>query len=228
MRESYPIIPIEEMGDLINKKKFYKARLKAEDFLIRTTKKDSHYDVTNADFWYLYGLTVRLTNHDDAVLSKIRKIMRICPNYSKIKDGDWLRDDATRAAYANKLELAQDLLIVVRDMHRDDSLRLTLVTSLEATVAYLSRQYDRANQLYRLAANIDWPSMAKSWHMNNHLMILKCLVADGCKSWQRQVHATIVLDNDDNIVRRIRVVIINTGGRFGNFVDDILVRVGLV
>lgn len=216
------------MEDLINKKKFYKARLKAEDFLAIRADKDGRYDVLNAKFWYLYGVTIRLTNHDDAILAEIRNNLRACPDYSSTMDGDWLRGDAFYAASHNDLDYARELMVIVHKTHQNDQLRLALDTTTDAKIEYQSRHYKKAAELYLLAINTERPLMAESWHINIHLQILKCLVADGCKSWQRQLHAAIVLDNDKNLSHRLRASIINNGGRFGNFIDDILIQIGLV
>lgn len=218
---------IRQMEELISKGKNWKAVRLAENL------KCEYSITTNADFWFEYGLAVRLTNRNEALLKEIRKRMRKCDNYNQTMDGDWLRDDILDAIRKHKVSIAKELLPELKELYRGDKNRLATATMVEGEIAYLCSDFGLACLLHLQAMNmwlnrwLNRNATNNQWYMNNQFHLLKAMVANHTNSTDRRQIANNVIDSDESHIRRLRGKLINSG-HLGNSLDDLLMRIRFV
>lgn len=113
---------------LVGQHKFWEARILAQ-------KLESTKCATDGNFWFAFGLAIRLTTRNGESLDSIRAKMRECSNYLPVADGDWLRDDAAYAISEERIDDAIKMAKEIRVLHAGDAHRLSLLDRVEAEIA---------------------------------------------------------------------------------------------
>ena len=180
----------------------------------------------NAEFWFVYGVAVRLTDHDNDLLASINQNMGLCKNFNELMAGDWLRDDILYAIRRNELTELDVLLPVLKSLHQNDANRLAAIKMVEGRIAYAKKDYPTALKYY-LDADKAWRDLKTSannqWKANNLFAMYKVMVA--LKNGNRYPTAIEIISKDKSRFRRVRTKFINQTGRLGNAIDDILMRI---
>jgi len=214
----------DEIGVLqkmVDEGEFKKARIFAKQAV------SSEQEIcNNAEFWFIYGVVVRLTDHDNDLLASINQNMLLCKNFNDLMAGDWLRDDILYAIRRNELDGLDTLLPALKNLHQDDKNRLAAIQMLQGRIAYARKNYSSALE-YFLDADKAWRNLKTSannqWAANNRFAMYKAMVAQ--KNSSCYLIATEIINEVKSRTRRFRTRFINQNGRLGNAIDDLLMRI---
>jgi hypothetical protein len=213
---------INKLYSLVKKNQFRLARNLAteiETSPTNTLKRDS-------GFWYVYGITVRQTDRDPAVLNYIRMQMRNCENYCALMDGDWLRDDILEAIKRHDLNKAEQLIPELALLYKTDTYRLITTSVISGKIAYKRGSYIAAIKIFQKAEERFCNAgvlASDEWYMRCHFYCLKAQVASNINDGPRHQSAAFLIYGSKSKLRKFRTRLVNFG-RLGNAIDDQLMR----
>lgn len=229
---------LSRLKELITDKKILSARI-----LARKICNSPSPFCKDASLWHEYGKIVsrrnkRLSNH-------IKAQMTNCQNYSSQMHEDWLYGDIIYAIRTHNLENAKKLSIRLRALpsYHDSPITKAVSSIFEGEIAYAKRDYRAA---------VDWlddvegswmigfySPQKELWFANEKWLdearfyLLKAIIAKGKyfdkqrkevylrKPYQCLIFADILNAKNSKTIR-FRATIINTFGRFANYIDDII------
>jgi len=222
---SEPADSINKVGLLINNGRYWKARRLALKLSTSLPQNNSAI-CTDANFWFMYGLAVRLTRRDKEILKNVRARMFGCRNYNPVMDGDWLRNDILDAIRNRNLDEAERLLPKLRKLHVGDENRLAAATMIEGRISYASHKYTSALKLFK-KADEQWKHIGTTSRnqlfMANKLFLLKAMVVKNDKEIWRRLVADEIIQSDKSRIRRLQAWFI-VKCHHGNAIDDKLMR----
>lgn len=215
---------INQIELLINKRRYWRARKLA--LRMSTNLSRNNPEISDANFWFVYGLAVRLTRRDKGILRNIRARMFECKNYNPVMDGDWLRNDILENVRNGNLDDAERLLPKLRRLHAGDENCLAAATMVEGRIAYSSHKFTAALKLFK-RADEQWKNLGTTsrnqMFMANKLFLLKAMVKRNEKEIWRRLVAQEIMESDRSHIRRCQAWIIIKCRR-GNAIDDKLMR----
>jgi hypothetical protein len=208
---------VNKLAELINSGKFNQARRLANQ---------APEDVKNdAEFWFLFGIALRMTTCSVVLVKRVGQLMTSCKNCTDSMCIDWLQYDCLLAIRANKLFIAEKLLNKIETLLRnktEDDNRQAVLSYTKGCLAYTKSWYSAAVDYHRQARSI-WDKLGNQgndqWKANNALALLKALVAANQSTSDHQLLASIIFDTDKSQVRRWRAKFIGLG-QWANRIDD--------
>lgn len=186
--------------------------------------------IEDANFFYWYAKAVRLTNHDEKLLAKIKIFMQDCKNYTRLLSCDWLIDEAIDAIRLFKPDLADEVLrYLIYELPVNPSNHYYVTISMiRGRIAYWRRDFSQAIQHLVMVNVFSQDEYEYEYRMKNLLYLLKASSAkNGRSNIYRDQIIKKMIGGGIRRLQHFRVKLISSC-RLGNTIDDILMRLGLV